>query len=117
MYSRIDYESGCSPSFRSKPAIVGKKISVEPHLLAKPLCVESPPFDERRVATVASELWKIRKFLLDCDLEVMARDCFMIGEGRLHVLWLWLRLAGVEVEGSVPESVSWGCRVDRSRPV
>src|SRR5438876_9841530 len=115
MYPRIDYESGCSPSFRSKPAVVSEEVFVEPHLLAKPLCVESPTFDEGSVATVASELGKIRKFLLDCDLEVVARNCFVVCESLHHVLRPGLRLVRVDVEVSGSGTVFWGCIVVGSR--
>src|SRR5438876_1007232 len=111
MYPRIDYESGCSPGFCREPAVVSEEVFVEPHLLAKPLCVESPTFDESSVATVASELGKIRKFLLDCDLEVVARNCFVVCESLHHVLRAGLRLVGVDVEVSGSGTVFRRCIV------
>src|SRR5438552_2616450 len=111
MYPRIDYESGCSPGFGREPAVVSEEVFVEPHLLAKPLCVESPTFDESSVATVASELGKIGKFLLDCDLEVVARNCFVVRESLHHVLRTGLRLVGVDVEVSGSGTVFRRCIV------
>src|SRR5438552_17279292 len=115
MYPRIDYESGCSPGFCRMPAVFSEEVFVEPHLLAKPLCVESPTFDEGSVATVASELGKIRKFLLDCDLEVVARNCFVVCESLHHVLRPGLRLVRVDVEVSGSGTVFWWCIVVGSR--
>src|SRR5437660_7797294 len=115
MYPRIDYESGCSPGFGREPAVVSEEVFVKPHLHATPLCVASPTFVESTVATVASELGKIRKFLLDCDLEVVARNCFVVCESLHHVLRAGLRLVRVDVEVSGSGTVFWGCIVVGSR--
>src|SRR5437667_4849107 len=115
MNTGIHRQSGCSPGFCREPAVVSEEVFVEPHLLAKPLCVESPTFDESSVATVASELGKIRKFLLDCDLEVVARNCFVVCESLHHVLRPGFRLVRVDVEVSRSGTVFWGCIVVGSR--
>src|SRR6266704_2702429 len=98
--TRIHYQSRCSPCFCCEPAVVSEEVFLEAHLLAKPFCVESPAFDEGGVSAVASELGKIRKFLLDCDLEVVAWNGLVVSESLHHVLRPGLRLVRVDVEVS-----------------
>src|SRR6266516_2752754 len=104
MNTRIHYQSRCSPCFCCEPAVISEEVFVEAHLLAKPFCVESPAFDEGGVSAVASELGKIRKFLLDCDLEVVAWNCVEEGENLHHDLRPGLSLVrvNVQVSGSGP---------------
>src|SRR6266581_6136294 len=108
MNTRIHYQSRCSPGFCCEPAVVSEEVFVEAHLLAKPFRVESPAFDEGGVSAVASELGKIRKFLLDRDLEVVAWNCFVVCESLHHVLRPSLRLVRVDVKVSGSGPVFWG---------
>ena len=76
------YHQTHSPEqFRAEAAVVGARVLVEADLLAEFLGVEAPALGVRGVPPVLAELGQAGEGLLDGDLEVVAGNALMIGNG------------------------------------
>ena len=77
----VDDEADGAPDVGLEAAIVGVRILVEADILAQPLGVEAPTFDEGGVAAVLAELGNALKLLRDGNLQVMAGNALVVGDG------------------------------------
>ena len=95
----------------SSPHVVGQlaesrvRIFVETQLVTEPLGVQTPAFDERRVATVAPKLRQAFEFLRDRDLQVMSRHGLVYGQDFHFVFGSRVRTVEVHEVGSAAGSV------------
>ncbi len=73
MHAGVDDEAHGAPHVVGQCAEPGVGVLVKAEVVAEALAVEPPALDEGREAHVAAEVRHVAEFLLQSDLEVMAR--------------------------------------------
>ena len=111
----VDHQTDGPLHVAIEPAIVGKRILVEAHVLAEPLRIEGPALHERGVGLELAERGYAVEFLGNGDLQMMARQPFVVSHG-LHFVEVALRgVIGIDVEAAGPAAVGSAGLVVRGR--
>ena len=77
----VDDEADGAPDVVFEAAVVGVGVLIEADVFAEALGVKGPAFGVGRVVLVLAEFGNVCQLLGDGDLQVMAGNSFVIGDG------------------------------------
>jgi hypothetical protein len=101
----VDDEANATEDVGFKAAEVGVRILIEADVFAEVLRVESPAFGVGGVVEVFAELRQAGEFLGDGDLQVMARQALVVGDGFNVGEGAVLEVVRVDEDGAGARSV------------
>ena len=87
VYAGVDHEAARPPGVEGEHADAVEIARVQPHLVRQALGVEAPALDEGRGTVVAAEVRQTGQLLADRELQVMARDRLVEGQGLRLIPW------------------------------
>ena len=105
----VDHEADRAPHVGLQAAVVGVGVLVEADLLAQPLGVERPALGVGGVVGLLAEGGQAGQLLLDGDLQVMAGDSLVVGDGLDIGQRAVGEVVGVDIDlpGRLPSGVPW----------
>ena len=77
----VDHQADGAPDVGFEAAVIGVRVLVKADILAQMLGVERPALDVGRVFAVFAEGGDAGELLGDGDLQVVAGDAFVVGDG------------------------------------